>query len=156
MAHLCTVTLRRVFFITIMRCYFVSIDGQILQSVLIMDGWISAEQYQEETSVLFFMHTTLVKYIQRHASKLKAVIQLVPCGNSLDWIPVWDWGLPSCTIVESSHLASSVQQEPSLGGKARKEQYWIAQPSCRALVLSPDPTLSRGEMVWWTKSNFLS
>ena len=36
MAHLCTVTLRRVFFITSMRCYFVSIDGQILQSVLIL------------------------------------------------------------------------------------------------------------------------
>jgi len=24
-----------------------------------------------------------------------------------------------------------------------------------ALVLSPDPTLSQGETVWWTKSNFL-
>ena len=48
-----------------------------------LDGWISAEQYQEQTSVLFFMHATLVKYMQRHALTLKAVIQLVPCGNSL-------------------------------------------------------------------------
>ena len=28
-------------------------------------------------------------------------------------------------------------------------------PPLSSLVSSPDPTLSRGEMVWWTKSNFL-
>ena len=29
------------------------------------------------------MHTTLVKYMQHHALTLKAVIQLLLCGNSL-------------------------------------------------------------------------
>ena len=63
-----------------------------------LDGWISAEQYQEQTLVIIFMHTTLVKYMQRHALTLKAVIQLVPCSNSPAWIPVRDWGLPSSTV----------------------------------------------------------
>ena len=33
----------------------------------------------------------------------------------------------------------------------------IVEEECAmfALVSSPDPTLSRGETVWWTKSNFL-
>ena len=51
---------------------------------------------------------------------------------------------------------------PSKNGERERDPGNICEKSCRlpvhhhlCIVLTPDPTLSRGEMVWWAKSNFL-
>ena len=59
------------------------------------------------------------------------------------------------TTIPHLRIARDLRQEKSKAGS-----HWGLNPGlqdhlCRTLVSSPDPTLSRGKMVWWTKSNFL-
>ena len=93
MAHLCTVTLRRVFFITSMRCYFVSIDGQILQPVLILYwlGWLNFSWTVSRTNISHILYT-------RYFSEVHET---------------------SCITIESSHSASFLWQQPSLDSSVR-------------------------------------